>query len=52
LEYVQLLREYVDEQGGIRADVQKELLRLVAEAKVLPDEAPPATGKRISRNRK
>jgi len=47
LEYVQMLREYVDEQGGIRADVQKELLRLVAEAKLLPDK-----DTRVSRPRK
>jgi transcriptional regulator with XRE-family HTH domain len=47
LEYVQMLREYVDEQGGIRADVQKELLRLVAEAKLLPDK-----DTRMSRPRK
>jgi transcriptional regulator with XRE-family HTH domain len=38
LDYVQMLREYVDTQGGIRPDVRRELLRLVAEAKDLPDD--------------
>lgn len=35
LERVVLLKEYVDEQGGIHPDVLQELLRLVAEAKLL-----------------
>lgn len=37
LERVELLREYIDENGGIHPDVQRELLRLVAEAKLLSD---------------
>ena len=35
LERVELLREYVDESGGIHPDVVKELFRLVAEAKII-----------------
>jgi transcriptional regulator with XRE-family HTH domain len=38
LEKVQLLREYIDENGGLPPEVQKELLRLVAEAKLLQDK--------------
>lgn len=38
LEKVQLLREYIDENGGLLPEVQKELLRLVAEAKLLQDK--------------
>lgn len=38
LEKVQLLREYIDENGGLLPEVQKELLRLVAEAKLLQEK--------------
>jgi transcriptional regulator with XRE-family HTH domain len=38
LERVELLREYVDEHGGLHPDVQRELLRLMAEAKLLQDK--------------
>lgn len=41
LERVQLLREYIDENGGIHPDVQRELLRLIAEAKLLQDTSDP-----------
>jgi transcriptional regulator with XRE-family HTH domain len=42
LERVELLREYVDEHGGIHPDVQRELLRLIAEAKLLQDTDDPS----------
>lgn len=35
LERVELLKEYVDENGGLHPDVLQELLRLVAEAKLI-----------------
>lgn len=38
LEKVQLLREYIDENGGLLPEVQKELLRLVAEARLLQEK--------------
>lgn len=41
LERVELLREYIDDQGGIHPDVLKELLRLVAEANVLQEQGDP-----------
>jgi transcriptional regulator with XRE-family HTH domain len=37
LERVRLLKEYIDESGGLLPEVQKELLRLIAEAKTIQE---------------
>lgn len=42
LRHVSMLREYVDANGGILPEIQRELLRLIAEAKLLePREKAP-----------